>query len=142
MAWYIAESASRSSASGSASPARGDAAADADADVAALAGDVERRAERGAHAPGGHRRLRLVLDAAAQHGELVAAEAGDHVAVADGAAQPLRDLDQQAVAGLVAEAVVDDLEVVEVEEQHGDALAAARRRRAAPRGTRRDPAVR
>ena len=104
---------------------RGEPAADADADVAALAADVERLAERGAQPSGGHRRLRLVLDAGAEDGELVAAEAGDHVVVADRAAQPVRDLDQQPVAGLVAEAVVDDLEVVEVEEQHRDALPVA-----------------
>ena len=93
-------------------------------------------AERGAHAAGGHRRLRLVLDAGAEDGELVAAEARDQVAVAHGAAQPVRDLDQQPVAGLVAEAVVDDLEVVEVEEEDGDALAAS----AAPRSAARNAA--
>ena len=40
-------------------------------------------------------------------------------------AQALGDRDEQLVAGRVAEAVVDDLEAVEVEEQHGDVAAAA-----------------
>ena len=53
----------------------------------------------------------------AQDGELVAAEPGHQVAVADRGAQPLGGLDQHRVAGLVAAAVVDQLEVVEVAEQ-------------------------
>ena len=43
-----------------------------------------------------------------RHGEVV---------LAQDAADPLGDVDQQAVAGSVTEGVVDDLEVVEVEEQ-------------------------
>ena len=35
------------------------------------------------------------------------------------AAQALGDLDQQAVARLVTEAVVDELEVVQIQEEHG-----------------------
>ena len=91
--------------------------------MAALAGDVEGLRERGAQAAGGDRGQRLVVDADAEHGELVAAEPGDEVLLAHGARRRCGDLDQQPVAGLVAEAVVDDLEVVEVEEEHGDALA-------------------
>ena len=68
-----------------------------------------------------------------QDRELVAAEAGHEVAVPDRAGDPLGDGDQQGVAGGVAEGVVDDLEVVEVdEEDRGDRLApraAARARR-------------
>jgi hypothetical protein len=67
------------------------------------AGDLARRA--------------LVLDVGAQDGELVAAEPGDDVAGPGRLAQPRGDLQQQAVAGLVAEAVVDQLEVVEVQEE-------------------------
>ena len=52
--------------------------------------------------------------------ELVAAEAGELVADAHHRAEPLGDVAQQLVADGVAEAVVDDLEVVEVDEQHGD----------------------
>ena len=57
----------------------------------------------------------------AEHDELVAAEPGDGVAVADGAAEAVRDLDEHRVAAVVAEAVVDVLEAVEVAEQHRDA---------------------
>ena len=64
-------------------------------------------------------------DVLAHEHELVAAEAGGHLVAADGGAQALGDGEQQAVAGVVAEAVVDDLEAVEVDEQHGDAAAAA-----------------
>ena len=51
--------------------------------------------------------------------ELVAAQAGDHVLGPQARAQARGDRDQQLVAGGVAEAVVDRLEVVEVDEQHG-----------------------
>ena len=44
--------------------------------------------------------------------------------------QPLGHRDQQPVAGLVPEAVVDDLEVVEVEEEHRDRASARRSARA------------
>ena len=51
--------------------------------------------------------------------ELVAAEPGDGVALAERLLQPVGDLLQQAVAGVVAERVVDLLEVVEVDQHHG-----------------------
>ena len=50
-----------------------------------------------------------------QDRELVAAEPGEHVGLAQAAAQQLRDAHDQLVAGRVAERVVDRLEVVEVE---------------------------
>ncbi|MEZ5262905.1 MAG: hypothetical protein R2755_14305 [Acidimicrobiales bacterium] len=53
-----------------------------------------------------------------QHGELVAAHAGGGVARSQAVGQPVGQLHQQAVAGGVAQAVVDHLEVVEVDEQH------------------------
>ena len=94
-----------------------------------------------ADAAGGDRGLRLVLEADAQDGELVAAEAGDQIGVAHGGLEPLRDLDQQPVAGLVAEAVVDDLEVVEVEEQDRDRLTriGGRAKRSQERGSIGEP---
>ncbi len=52
--------------------------------------------------------------------ELVAAEAGQHVVLAQHRAQPLGHDLEELVADLVAEAVVDRLEVVEVDEQDGD----------------------
>ena len=64
-------------------------------------------------------RVERIVAAGSQHDdELVAAEAGEEGAVTDGASDPLGEHDgQQAVADAVAEAVVDRLEVVEVDEQ-------------------------
>ena len=59
-----------------------------------------------------------------EHHELVAAHAADRVGVAQRARQPGRDRQQQPVAGLVPERVVDVLELVQVDEQ--------RRRRSSP----------
>ena len=55
-----------------------------------------------------------------QQGELVAAEPGREVVVPDAALDPLGDRAEEPVAGGVAEGVVHDLEVVEVEEQDGE----------------------
>jgi hypothetical protein len=60
-------------------------------------------------------RCRSPLDALDEHGELVAAEAGDGVAPAHALEQALADGGQELVAGLVAERVVDRLEPVEVD---------------------------
>ncbi len=60
-------------------------------------------------------RIREVLE---QHREFVAAQPGDRVIPAQGLAQPLADQAQRLVAGVVAEGVVDDLEAIEIEEQH------------------------
>jgi len=57
-----------------------------------------------------------------QYGEFIAAIAGDQVMRAQTAAQALGDGHQQAVAKTVAQAVIDQLETVEVQEQHGEAL--------------------
>ena len=67
----------------------------------------------------------------AEDHELIAAIAGDRVAVADLTAQACRDADEQLVADLVAVDVVDLLEAVEVDEQDTDrgALAAKSRER-------------
>lgn len=72
----------------------------------------------------------LVAHAPAQDGELVTAEARHDIAVPDRLAQPLGHLEQELVAGLVAERVVDLLEVVEVQEEQRRPLAAARPGRA------------
>ena len=72
------------------------------------------------------------------HRELVAAEAGHGVALADGLAQAPADLDQQLVAEVMAEGVVDLLEAVEVHHDHArpSVAAAASRRRSPARGAR------
>ena len=54
--------------------------------------------------------------------ELVPALAGDDVAGANRPEQPLCHLDQELVAGAVAERVVHELEVVEVDVEHRDAV--------------------
>ena len=58
----------------------------------------------------------LLVGAREQHGELVAAEPERLAALA----QPRRDEREHAVAGRMAEAVVDPLEVVDVEEAERD----------------------
>ena len=60
-----------------------------------------------------------------QHGELIAAEARDHVDLAHTGGQALCHCAQNLIAGVVAEAVIDVLEAVEVEEQDRQHLAAA-----------------
>src|SRR5439155_9936461 len=65
------------------------------------------------------------LDVLEQQREFVAAEARRGVADADARRQALADLDEDLVAGGVPEAVVDRLEVVQVEEHDGEAGALA-----------------
>ena len=67
----------------------------------------------------------VLVGALEQDAELVAAEARDAIALADASRQHLRDLDQGLVAGLVAERVVDHLQAVDVDEQHGGAVVVA-----------------
>src|SRR4051794_17148158 len=74
---------------------------------------------------GGGDRVLLVGDVLANQDELVAAEARRQLVAAERLAQALGDGEQEAVAGVVAEAVVDDLEAVEVDEQDGDLPAGA-----------------
>ena len=91
--------------------------ADAGRHLQVLPVDRERDGERGDEARrDGHRgaELRLVEQ---QDRELVAAEAGGHVAGADARLDAVGDRGEQPVAGRVPEGVVDVLEVVEVEEQ-------------------------
>ena len=57
-----------------------------------------------------------------EHGELVPPESGDQTVVADRGAETVRDLDEQLVAGVVAERVVHLLEPVEVDQEHGAGL--------------------
>ena len=61
-----------------------------------------------------------------QHGELVAAEPRDRVGGPQDAADAAADLDEHLVPVAVAEAVVDPLEAVDVDEQDADRRAVAR----------------
>ena len=71
----------------------------------------------------------VVVHPAGQDHELVAAEPGhDVVRVAHHLGQPLAEHGQQVVAGVVAERVVDVLEAVQVEQDHGEAALAGQHR--------------
>ena len=92
-----------------------DADAGVDRDVALV--DDERLLDRLHQAVGDVLRL-LGGGAAEEHRELVAAEASREVDRPDARLDAPGDGDQELVADVVAEAVVDRLEVVEVEEEH------------------------
>ncbi|MNF65861.1 hypothetical protein D3C84_476390 [compost metagenome] len=62
----------------------------------------------------------LQVGAVEQHGEFVAGEARQDAIGAQAVAQAPGQADQQFVAGLVAEAVVDPLEVVDVHQQQAE----------------------
>ncbi len=75
-------------------------------------------------------RIGGLAHAEGEDGELVPAEPGDGVGRPHELLEPARDRHQQEVADRMAEAVVDRLEAVEIQEQHGEGpLAAARQRR-------------
>ena len=78
----------------------------------------DRRLDGGHHAAGDLDRVQLALGVAQQDRELVAAEPRGRVDRAHAVGQAPGDHLEDLVAGGVAEAVVDVLEVVEVEEQH------------------------
>ena len=81
----------------------------------------------------------LGVDVVQEDGELVAAEAGEQV-VARGRRQPgepLGHVAEQVVAGVVAQAVVDLLEPVEVEQQQRAGCVVGQRARSAARPARR-----
>ncbi len=118
---YMAASARASSFSASSFCAR-HRDADADADPDDGAEEVERPLECVAQTLGDPPRAVLGLDVLAQDGELVTAEARDRVGRAHGLAHARGGLAQQLVPRRVAVGVVDDLEEVEVDEQHGHAL--------------------
>ena len=69
--------------------------------------------------------LGLVAQLAAQHAELVAAESGRQVAGSQHPLDAAGDLGQHVVAGPVPVVVVDGLEAVEVEVEHGHQVAVA-----------------
>jgi hypothetical protein len=102
--------------------------ADRRADMEARVGDLEGLVQRGGDAlAGGLRstaRIRVVAGAE-QEQELVAALARQHVAGAREIRDAVRGLGEHRVAGLVAERVVDELEVVEVEVQERQRAAGA-----------------
>ena len=83
--------------------------------------DVHRH-DDGAHHLARHAPRQSRLGAAAEQNELVAAETGDRAAAVDDRAQLPGDGAEHPVAGRMAEGVVDLLELVEVEPEHGELL--------------------
>ena len=87
----------------------------------ALTAIVRRRRREGGsrasyHAGGDQADVGVAGQALAQHHELVATDAGHGVRRGRSVRTRSRDLDQQLVPGSMAQAVVDDLEPVEVDE--------------------------
>ena len=91
--------------------------ADADADHHVVAADQEGGRQIVDQALGQGHRARQRLVVVDQDPELVAAQAGREVVLADAGAQALGDHHQQLVAGGVTHRVVDVLEVVQVEQR-------------------------
>ena len=89
------------------------------------AGEHERLGERRDHPVGGRLDRRRLGGIGDEHRELIPAQPRRGVALTDQAEQPHRGGHQQLVADTVAHRVVDDLEVVEVHEQHADGRAGA-----------------
>ena len=104
---------------------REDHDADRDADLDASLGQVERRLHRLDDAVRQRDAVVGRVGAFHQHEELVAADPRHGVLVARLDAQSLRDLADHFVADRVAERIVDRLEAVDVDEQHGELLAQA-----------------
>ncbi len=94
-------------------PPPGDA--DAGARGERMPGDLDRPGQGGGDPPDVLVQVESVLK---EQGELVAAEPGDQAAVRQRLPQQSGHGDQEAVTDVVAEAVVDSLEVVEVDEEH------------------------
>ena len=86
------------------------------------AADDDRLLERLEQPLGDERAGVAVAHLGDQDAELVAAEAGDHLAVAEHALEALGHALEKEVAVVVAERVVDLLEAVEVHQHHGDEL--------------------
>ncbi len=95
---------------------------DHDAPVRQRDGLGQRAREPFRHDP----RVVFPAQALADDHELVATEPRDRVRSLQAPLDPPRDLDEQLVTGVVPQAVVDHLEAVDVEEQHGDLAGAPR----------------
>ena len=80
--------------------------------------DLIRRAGRGDDASGDGLQRIGIGRATGDDGELVAAEAGHQILAAHDVAQPLGDVEDERVADVVAERIVDVLEVIEIDVEH------------------------
>ena len=95
--------------------------ADARLDLHRQAGERHRNIETGADPLGEADRALGIGRARRDDGELVPAESGDRVRIADQRAEPVTEPLEEQVAALVAERVVDLLEAIEVEQEDRDA---------------------
>ena len=116
---YIAMSARRSSSSASTVLVVDHRHADRRADVEPAPAEPQRRPDRLGDLVG-DRRGAVEVAVLEHHDEFVAAEARCRIAPVDRPLDPPGDLLQHSVAGRVAAPVVDRLEPVEVDEQHGE----------------------
>ena len=96
--------------------------ADAQVDVDRLLVDAEGLVDRLQDLLGDQRGPRYIGRAPGQHREFVAAVAGDGIGFPQHGPHALAHLLEQAIARLVAEAVVDALEAIEVHQQYGAGL--------------------
>ena len=103
--------------------AQGDA--DAGGDVKHVVVDDQRSGQLVEHLRRHERGVLGLGDLRQDHDELVATETSQCVLAPQTARQPAGHVDEHLVSHIVAEAVVDDLEIVEVEEQHGQRGGAA-----------------
>ena len=93
--------------------------ADAGADLHGVSFQLVGLQQHGADLLGDGKRVSVVRNAVQHHHELIATQPRHHVRLADAATYALADFAQQQVAQVVAVAVVDALEAVQVEVQHG-----------------------
>ena len=98
--------------------------ADRGADDDVVAADHVGRADGGNDAAGDRLQRIGIGGAIGDDGELVAAEAGHQILAAHDVAQPLGDVEDELVADVMAERVVDVLEVIEVDVEHRGGRAA------------------
>ena len=103
--------------------------ADAGGHGEAVRGQFERRADLRDHALGDRQDVLVLAQRVAHQHELVAAVARDRVGASRDPSQTVAELDQRLIADVVAERVVDRLEVVDVEEEDGEAAGLALERR-------------
>ena len=104
---------------------RRDRDADADADCSLVPVEIERHGYV-IDQPGGKRtRILGVTDLRLKDGKFIAAQTGKRIAFTQAFAHALGDLPQEPIAESMAERVVDGLEAIEVEAQHGEFLVAS-----------------
>ena len=86
--------------------------------MAFMAAQLQRLAQHGQQLAGDAFDLVTLAGLFQDDHEFVAAEPRHHVARAQRTPQPAADFHQQHVAGVMAQRIVDDLEAVEIDEQH------------------------